>query len=248
VTADAEWAIDPPMSGASLIASSASTRLLELDGTSTAQQVGVVATYGHEGITRSDTLWIPLQYRQPSNLMVTTPNEVLYAGGTMQLSAYAYYSGGDSDPVQPVWSVTGPATISDTGLLVADDVEQSATAQVTATLTVGPQTHTDTRAVTVHAPSYVDLHVLPSTTSANRHVMPGGSQLQLQAEAEFDTGDRETVPAAWSVHSGASFLSVSSTGLLTTSAVTGDWYGTIRAQYTHGDSWRQAFFYVKLVP
>ena len=145
---------------------------------------------------------------------------------TAQYSAIVVNCDNSIQSVSPSWSVSsGPATISSSGLLSAQSVSIDTAATVTANYSGFQQLNYNITIAHV-APVFTSLAINgPSSINEN-------SSGQFTASALFSDGSSQTVSPNWSVSSGPG--SISSSGLLTIGAVSGNTATTISASYTIG--------------
>ena len=145
--------------------------------------------------------------------------------GTAQYNAVVVYSDGSIVPVTPNWSISGPASISSSGLITAGSVSSDTPATVTATYSgFNPLLYSIT--ILNVAPVFSSVGISGPTS------MNGNSSGQFTATAIFSDGTSQAVSPTWSVISGPG--SISSSGLLTVGQVGGNTTTTVSATYTIG--------------
>ena len=146
---------------------------------------------GDSVITLSATYYIGLTYRKiwqdvrivnvavpPTVVSIQIDGPAALTEGTVaQYTATAILSDGTTQAVNPVWTEDSTiTTISGFGLLSAGSLTADTTANVTATYTVGPATHSTSKAVTiVNAPENGGFVVTPGT-GAHGTISPGTPQ------------------------------------------------------------------------
>jgi hypothetical protein len=146
-------------------------------------------------------------------------------GNTAQYNAILVYSDGSVQSVSPNWSVSGPATITSSGFLTSQSVNNNTAATVTASYNGFTTLNYNITILNV-APvfSYI---AISGPNSMNEN---GSSQ--FTASAIYSDGTSQIISPNWSVISGSG--SISASGLFSAGQVNGDTTTTISANYTIG--------------
>lgn len=147
-----------------------------------------------------------------------------------QFSANAIYSDGSYPSISPNWSVvSGPGSISTSGVLTVGEVNGNTTTTVSASATLGGVTRTASQQVSV-----INIPPPPTLTSL---AITGPSQINEKAAAQYTAiatlSDSSTQPvaASWSVSS-AALGTISTLGIFTANEVTNNTNATVTASYT----------------
>ena len=159
-------------------------------------------------------------------------------GNTAQYNATVDYSDGSVASVTPSWSVSGPATISSSGLLTAWNVNSDTPATVTANYSGFGALNFNLTIINV-APVFSSLAISgPSSINEN-------SSGQFTATAVFSDGSAVSASPSWSISSGPG--SISSSGLLTVGEVSSDSTTTVSASTTIGGVMRSVTQQVSVI-
>jgi hypothetical protein len=147
-------------------------------------------------------------------------------GASAQYNAIVVNCDNSVQSVTPSWSVSGPATISSSGLLTAGSVNGDTPATVTANYSGFPALNYNLSIVNV-APVFSSLAISgPSSINEN-------SSGQFTATAIYsDSSSQPAVSPTWSVISGPG--SISSSGLFSVGEISSDTVSTISASATIG--------------
>jgi hypothetical protein len=132
--------------------------------------------------------------------------------------------------------ISGPGSISSSGLLTVGQVGGNTTTTVSATYTIGSTTHSASQQVSI-----IYIPPPPSFTSLSingRGSVNENSTAQFSASAWFSDGSSQVVVPTWSVDSVATSISIF--GLLSAGEVTSDMSVTVPASYTTGGTTRNA--------
>ena len=145
-------------------------------------------------------------------------------GTTAQYSAIVVNCDGSVQPVTASWSASGPASISFSGLLLAQSVSADTSATVTGTYN-GTSLPYGLTVVNV-AP------VFTSLTVSGPNALNENSYAQFVATANYSDGSSQTVQPIWSLPFGPG--GISGLGTFTVAEVTADTNATVSASYTAG--------------
>jgi hypothetical protein len=167
----------------------------------------------------------------PKFLAIRGPSSVPESSSAQYDVLVVYSNGSLKAPGSPIWTVSGPATISSSGssaTLTAQTVTGDTSATITVTYTEGSTTVRIDYPLTilnVVGPAFSFLEIDgPSQEDES-------SSAQFTATAIFDDGSRQAItPFSWSVSPPASI----SNGLLSVGAITSDSVVTISAAATFG--------------
>ena len=145
-----------------------------------------------------------------SSLEINSPNSVA-VGGTINCTCTAKYSDGTSKTVTPTWSITSGdnyASISPSGSLTgkADGI-----VTIQAQFTDSGVTKTVTKNVTVGTGKPV---TLSSISISGSDSVNAGSTETYTCTATYSNGTTKTVTPTWSISSGASYATISNSGVL----------------------------------
>ena len=151
-------------------------------------------------------------------------------GGSGSYTATATWSDGSTTGVTPSWSVTPTtyASIAPSGVLTTLSVTSNQSATVNASYATGGVTRTASRAVTI---VNVAATLFSLAISGPASVNEGGSG-SYTATATWSDGSTTSVAPTWSENS--TYASISTGGVLTTTAVTADESVTVSGSYTSG--------------
>jgi uncharacterized repeat protein (TIGR02543 family) len=178
-----------------------------------------------------------------TSLAISGPSS-MNENSTAQFTAAAIYSDGTSQSASASWSViSGPGSISTSGLLTVGEVSNNTTTTVSASCTIGGVTHSTTQQVTVlnvpTPPTLASLSISgPSSLNEN-------STALYSATAWFSDGSSQGVVPTWSEDSVAASISIF--GLLSAGEVASDTPVNVSASYTVGGFTRSAQTSVTIV-
>jgi len=161
-TIAANWTDD------SSAASISATGVLTTGDVGSDTSVRVTATYSEGGITKAAGVAVTVVnggYKVLTALSSTGPTSIP-EGQSATLTATARFDDGTSQIVTPIYSVSGPATISGS-TITAGSVSTDTTATITATFTSGNVTKTTSQTITI-------LNVVGTTSHTNELVTDGG--------------------------------------------------------------------------
>ena len=184
------------------------------------------------------------QYYRTFSLRFTTPplelsriaisgDSYVDSGGSIDYACVAYMSDGSMKTISPTWSIDSGASyasISSSGVLTAYSTTVQRNVTIKASYTEGGITKTTYRDVRINA-GPPTLSSVSITGSAN--VNSGGSST-YSCLATLSDDTTKTVSPTWSIDSGASYASISSSGVLTAYSTTVQRNVTIKASYTEG--------------
>ncbi|RZB31150.1 MAG: hypothetical protein SRB2_04675 [Desulfobacteraceae bacterium Eth-SRB2] len=201
--------------------------------------VSVQASYTHEAVTRTATkavtiadVPVPVTLSSLSISGDNSVNENSSAGYT----ATATFSDGSTQTItgSSNWSDDSiHASINSSGVLTTYEVSDDVTVTIQASYTHEGVTQTATKAVTIINVTAPVTVILSSLSISGDDSVNENSSAGYTATATFSDGSTQTVTgsAIWSENS--SYASINSSGVLTTSQVTGDVTVTIQAIYTY---------------
>ena len=176
-----------------------------------------------------------------TGIAVSGPSSV-NEGGTGTYTATATWSDGTTTSVTPSWSENSTyATISTGGVLTTSAVTSNQAATVTASYTSGGVTRTATRSVTI---VNVTATLTGIAVSGPSSVNEGGTGTYT-ATATWSDGTTTSVTPSWGENS--TYATISTGGVLTTSAVTSNQAATVTASYASGGVTRTATRSVTIV-
>jgi hypothetical protein len=186
---------------------------------STAGKFHVIATWSSGAM--SDTAVVDVAAPDPTlvDVVLKPASYSLTTGGSKQFSAYGHNSLGDSVAVQASFNATG-GTITSGGLYTAGST--TGTYRVVASASG----LADTAAVTLTAPTLVDVVLKPASYS-----MSTGTSKQFTAYGHNSLGDSVAVQASFSATGGTI-----TTGGLYTAGTTGGTYRVIASASGHADT------------
>jgi hypothetical protein len=165
-----------------------------------------------------------------ASLAINGPDSV-NANGSGQFTASAVFSDGTSETVSPSWSViSGPGSISTSGLLMVGQVSGNTTTTISASYTIGNLMHSATQQVSI-------IYVAPPPTLTSLSIngpdsVNENSTAQYSATAWFSDGSSQVINPVWNMNSGAATISIF--GLLSAGEVEGNTLVTISASFATG--------------
>ena len=155
----------------------------------------------------------------------------LNEGGSATYSATASWDDGSTSSVTPAWSVSPSiyGTITAAGLLTTLAVPGNQTIIITAVYAAGGNAITGAKSVTIINVPYPAALAIDGVTTVNE-----SSTSTYSATVTWDDGSTSTVTPTWSIASTIYAQINSSTGVLTTRAVSADQSVMVTAGYTAG--------------
>ena len=226
------WSI----SSGSSYASISSSGVLTAKSVTSSQSVMILASYTLGGVTKTATKTVTVNPVPVtlSSISISGTSSVS-SGNTSTYTCTASYSDGSSSSVTPTWSIgsgSSYASISSSGVLTAKSVTSSQSVTIQASYTSGGVTKTATKTVTVNPAT--SSKTLSSISISGSSSVTSGNTSTYACTASYSDGSSSSVTPTWSIYSGGSYASISSSGVLTAKSVTSSQSVTIQASYTSG--------------
>ena len=189
----------------------------------------VTCSYTASGLTTTLSFYVTVinQTAALSYLSINGPSS-LNGGLSAQLTAVAIFDDASTQATPATWSVlSGPATISSSGLVTANTVSGISAAVIGASVTLNGITKTATH--TINILPVTPTPVLVSLAISGPTVVVSGNMATYSAIAKFSDNSIQVVDANWNVNSPAATMA--SGGVLTAGAVSAATQITITANY-----------------